>query len=175
MGRPPLEVSKIREALRGKEKKTRLRKGAATRSILDIPDDIINMLKAEGIDLMWATDSVVGQPAPQERMAFEINGWEPVSGDMFGGLFDGMYTRKGDKGEIKCDAAVLMWRPYELTEESRAEESKARDNAIAAHVGMLKSGQLPGFSAGFEPDHPSAVRNNVVERTVKPPMDVPKE
>lgn len=157
-------------------KKVRLRKNAAQRSILDIPDDMLAIVRQNyGADLQWVTDTVHGEVQAGVRNDFEINCWEPVTPQMWGGLFDGMFTKRGHVGEINYGGLVLMWRPYELTEESRAEEAKDRHHALEAQKNMIKGGNLPGFSAGFEPDHPTAVSRNVVARTIKPPMDIPRD
>jgi len=176
MSRAPVRATAIREPEAPKAHgKTRLRKQAAQRSLLDIDADIVNALKAQGVDLQWVTDSVLGQAAPQNRMAFEINAWEPVTPDMFDGIFDGMFTRKGHKGEINYEGLVLMWRPLELTEEAAREDRMARDNAIIAQQNMIKGGHIPGLSAGFEADHPSAISKNVFNRSIKAPMDIPTD
>src|SRR5262245_45462775 len=103
MARTPIRSTSVRsdaDAPAQTTKKTRLRKNASQRSVLDIPADILDGLKANGIDLQWVADSVLGQPSPATRNAFEINGWEPVTPDMWNHVFDGMWTRKGHTGEI---------------------------------------------------------------------------
>src|SRR3569832_482913 len=152
-------------------KKVRLRKNASLCFLLVIDKDILAKLGDLGDDLQWVTDSVLGQAAPQARMNFEINGWEPVTPDMWGGLFDGMFTKRGQQGEIIVEGLVLMWRPMELTLEARAEERAARDNALAAQANMIKGGQIHVMSAGFEPDHPTAIQRNVFLRAVEIPND----
>lgn len=172
MSRTPVRATAIREE--APPKKTRIRKNAAARSLLDIPADIVNGLKEQGIDLQWVTDSVLGQSTPQNRMAFEINAWEAVTPDMFDGVFDGMFTRKGHKGEINYEGLVLMWRPLELTEEAQAEERAARNSAIEAQQNMIKGGVIPGLSAGFEADHPTAISRNKFRRSVEA-MEIPRD
>lgn len=175
MGRPP-NRPQVRENNSAPEKKVRLRKNASQRSILDIPDDMLARVRQEyDADLQWVTDTIHGDPQPGVRNDFEINCWEPVTPQMWGGMFDGMFTKRGHVGEIGYGGLVLMWRPYYLTEESRAEEAKARYNALEAQQRMIKDGNIPGFSAGFEPDHPSAVRGNMVSRTMRAPMEIPKD
>src|SRR3569832_617031 len=118
-------------------KKVRLRKNASQRSMLDIDKDILAMLGDLGVDLQWVTDSVLGQAAPHVCLFFVFFGWEPVTLVMWGGLFDGMFTKRGQQGEINVEGLVLMWRPMELTLEARAEERAARDNAMAAQASMI--------------------------------------
>lgn len=177
MGRSPVRATPVREAPEApKHGKTRLRKNAAARSLLDLPSDIVLLIKEQyGQDLQWVTTSVLGKDEPAMRQEFEINAWEPVMPDMFGGVFDGMYTRKGHKGEIEYQGLVLMYRPYELTEEAVAEERKARNDAIIAQQNMIKGGHIPGLSSGFESDHPTAISRNVFNRTTKPPMEIPRD
>lgn len=153
-------------------KKVRLRKNSGQRSLLDIDADLLAKVRQDyGADLQWVTDSVLGQAAPGIRSSFEVNAWEPVTQDMFGGIFNGLFMKKDQAGEILMEGLVLMWRPYELTEEARAEERAARDSALAAQQNMIKGGQIPGMSAGFEPDHPTAIQRNVFRRAVEIPKD----
>lgn len=179
MARAPLRATPIREAAdETKPKKTRLRKQAAQRSLLDIDAGIVDMIREQyETDLQWVTDSVLGQAAPQARMAFEINAWEPVTPDMFGGVFDGMFTRKGHSGEINYEGLVLMHRPMELTQEAKAEERNARDGAMEAQRNMVMNGIIPGLNSGngFESMHPTAAGKQVFSRKVTPPMDIPTD
>jgi len=157
--------------------RTRLRKNASQRSILDLPQDIINKIRFDyGRDLQWVTYEVLGKGEPAMRQDFEINGWEAVHQGMFDGLLDGMYMKKGEKGEITYGGMVLMERPYELTEEAKFEESRARAAAMQAQERMIKGGAgIPGLAAGFEADHPTAVRGNVFNRQVRGDIEIPRE
>jgi len=176
MGRPPIRTTMVRPSAEPVQKKTRLRKNANQRSMLDIEPAILAIVRQDyGADLQWVTDSIHGKEEPGVRNDFEINAWEPVTPQMWNGLFDGMFTKRGHVGEINYGGLVLMWRPYELTEESQAEEARARYGALEAQQNMIKGGHIPGFSSGFEPHHPTAVARNVVERVVKPPMDIPRD
>lgn len=176
MPRTAIRATTVRPSADPVQKKQRLRKNASQRSMLDIPDEILAKVRQDyGSDLHWVTDSIHGKEEPGVRNDFEINAWEPVTPQMWGGLFDGMFTKRGHVGEINYGGLVLMHRPYELTEESRAEEAKARHSALEAQQNMIKGGHIPGFSAGFEPDHPTALARNVVSRSVKAPMEIPKD
>lgn len=131
-------------------RKQRLRKGIANVSPTHIPQEMI----PGDIDLQWVTDTIHGMPEAQGRQSFEINGWEPVTPDMWGKRFDGMFMPKGFKGEINVLGSVLMWRPMELTLEARAEE---RQQAVAARLSIerkLRNGELDGVA--FDTQHPTA-------------------
>jgi len=181
MGRAPLRATAIREPAAEPEvnkpvKKTRLRKQAAQRSLLDIDKSVIDIVKNRyGCDLQWVVDSVLGQSAPQKRMAYEINAWEAVTPDMFDGIFDGMFTRKGHQGEINFEGLVLMYRPMELTEEAKAEEEQARNRAMQAQRSMVMNGVIPGLGNGMDSMHPTAAPKQRFERQIRPPMDIPTE
>lgn len=157
--------------------RTRLRKNAAQRSILDLPQDVVDKIRFDyGRDLQWVTYEVLGKGEAAMRQDFEINGWEAVTQDMFDGILDGMYMKRGEKGEICYGGMVLMERPYELTEEARAEESKARTAAMKAQENMIKGGAgIQGLAPGFEADHHTAVRGNVFNRSVRGEIDVPRD
>lgn len=173
MGRTPIRKTEA-SAPHGR---SRLRKNASQRSILDIPSEIVDKIKFDyGADLQWVTYEVLGKGEPAMRQDFEINGWQPVSQDMFGGLLDGMYMKRGEKGEITYGGMVLMERPFELTEEARAEEAKARIGAMRAQENMIKGGLgINGLASGFEADHPTAVGRNVFKRSVERPTEIPTE
>ena len=179
MGRAPLRTTAIREPveeIQVKAKKTRLRKRASQRSLMDIDSDIINAIKVKyGTVLQWVTDSVLGQPAPATRQSYEINGWEPVLPDMFDGVFKGMYTRASDPGEINLSGSVLMHRPIELNEEAEEEERQARAGAMEAQRSMVMNGVIPGLGNGMDPMHPTAASKQTFRREVKAPMDVPRD
>lgn len=160
-----------------KPKKSRIRKNASQRSMLDLPVEVIEKLRVDyGADLQWVTDSVLGKAEPAMRQDFEINAWEPVTQDMFDGALDGMYLRKGQPGEIQYNGLILMWRPYELTQEARAEEQSARVGQLRAQENMIKGGQaIQGLSSGFEADHATALRGNKLTRSIQPPMEIPAD
>lgn len=153
---PPVRTGEVRtepvrEAVRDvPERRQRLRKGIANVSPTHIPQEMI----PEGVDLQWVTDTVHGQPEIQGRQSFEINGWRPVTGDMWGGLFDGMFMPKGYKGEINVLGSVLMERPLELTLEARAEERSQAVSARVAAETKLRNGIIEGVA--FDTEHPTA-------------------
>lgn len=178
MARAPVRATAAREAAPDAPKhgKSRLRKNSSQRSMLDMDNSLIAKLRdTYGVDVQWVADQVLGKDEPQMRQDFEINAWEPASQDMFDGAFDGMYMRKGQKGEIRYNGLVLMWRPYELTLEAQAEDNAARVAAMKAQENMIKGGVIPGLSAGFESDHPTAIARNVFNRSIHQPMDIPRD
>lgn len=179
MGRAPVRATQIREpveAAKPAHGKTRLRKNASARSMLDLPAEIVDMVRKQyGQALQWVTDSVHGKAEPAVRQGFEINAWEPVTPDMFGGIFDGMYTRKGHKGEIEYGGLILMYRPLELNEEAVLEERQTRDGAMEAQRAMIVNGDIPGLSVGYDSQHPKALASNTFVRTVRPPQEIPKD
>lgn len=151
-----------------REVRTRTRKGGGT-DRLHIPQSMI----PDGIDLQWVTVAVLGQPAPQIRMSYEVNGWRPVNGQSFGGRFDGMFMPKGHAGEINVEGLVLMERPMELTIEARAEDSKAAREAVRAQERQFKTGRIDGVNPNMlSPDAPNSY--NRLTREIVSPMPVPK-
>lgn len=157
----------IREPV--KAPRVRVRKGGMMQDQLFIPQEMI----PEGVDLQWVTDSVLGKPDPQTRMSYEINGWQPVTGQMWDGLFDGRFLKKGYEGEINVGGLVLMERPMELTMEARGEEKKAADFAVRAHEAKLKGGHIDNVT--LDTSHPTARAKTFVRREVVAGMPVPKD
>ena len=159
-----VEAEPVREPVRAK---VRTRKGVGTDRLYIAPE----MIPA-GIDLQWVTNAVLGQPAPQLRMAYEVNAWEPVTPDMFDARFDGMFMKKGHKGEIEVDGLVLMWRPMELTIEARMEERQAAVNAVNVQNNKLRGGHLDGVT--LDTQHPTARANTRVQREILSGGPIPK-
>lgn len=153
--------------------RVRLRKNASQRSILDLPSDILNVInQVHDCDVQWVTYEVLGKSEPAMRQDFEINGWQAVTQDMFGGILDGMYMKRGEKGEITYGGMVLMERPMELTEQAKLEESQARISVMRAQERMIKGGGgITGLAPGFEADHHTAVNKNVFNRSIEIPRE----
>jgi hypothetical protein len=153
-GEGPIDIKPAPEEA---PKKRRIRKMTGS-GPLEIPLDMF----PDGIDLMWVSDSILGQPSPEIRQQFEINAWEPVSQDMFDGRFDGMFMRRGQRGEINVQGMVLMWRPMELTAEARAEERAAALAATRTTESSIKRGEVPGISEEATQHHRARANTRVV-------------
>ena len=153
-------------------KKVRQRKGGMNRPPLDLPTDVLAWATANSIDFMWATNSVAGMPMPRERMKFEINGWEAATGEMFDGRLAGLFHPKDYKGEITYDACVLLWRPMELTMESRAEEAQAARLPTKVVDAKFRGGQVDGISPEAQQHHRARAVTKV-EKEMLPGLPVP--
>lgn len=155
----------VREPIRAK---TRTRKGVGIDKF-NIPQSMI----PDGVDLQWNTDSVMGQPSMQERTAMEQQAWEAVTGDMWDGRFDGMFMRRGHKGEINVGGLVLMWRPIELTLEARAEELHAARTARNVEERKITSGNVDGVDQNvMDPNNPHARRMTFLNKERIPSMPI---
>lgn len=153
-------------------KKVRVRKNDGTNP-MDLPREIMERFHADGIDLLWGPNTIHGQPDPTRHQQYEINAWEAVTPDMFGGVLDGLYMPRGYKGEITFGGSVLMWRPMELTLESRAEESQAARQALQTHQVKLRSGQIDNVT--MDTSQAPVRANTFVRREVVAGMPVPRE
>lgn len=157
-------------------KKVRLRKNQSLNAPLEISRDILEYFGSIGIDLQWVTNTIALQPAVKERQEFAVNCWEPVTPDMFDGIFDGIYMPKGHKGEIIYDACVLMWRPMELSDEARGEEQHAANLARGVQERQMKTGRIDGINPDMlNPDHPQARANTRLTKTRERYIAQPKE
>lgn len=132
----------------------------ASEDRLAIPKELI----PEGMALQWVTDSVLGQPQPQRRAQFEKRGWTPVHPQDFNGRFDGKFTPTGSSAEINVDGLVLMARPIEYTNRARKQEFRKAVEQVRIKEQSLRQGDLP---ITLDPSHPTAVRSNVINRTME--------
>lgn len=164
-----MRAESVREEEVRPAKKVRVRKGGGMTDRLHIPAAMI----PPDIDLQWVTSEILGMPDMQGRQAYEINGWEPVAGEMWDGLFDGMFMPKGYKGELNVGGLVLMWRPMELTMEARAEESQAARQAVRNHEAALRGGEIKGVT--LDTAHPSARAKTHLTRQVLSGIQVPRD
>lgn len=157
----------VREPVRAK---VRTRKGSGTDKF-HIPQEMI----PDGIDLQWNVDSVLGKPEPQMRSAMAVQAWEPVTAEMWGGRFDGMFMPKGHRGEINVGGLVLEWRPIELTLEARAEEYGVARHARAAEDRKIATGNVDGVNQDFmDTNHPKAKANTFLRKERIPSMPIPQ-
>lgn len=119
----------------------------------------------DGFDLQWVTDSVWGRPEAQHRASFERQGWQSVlADDEIGIRLAGMFVPAGSKGEIMVDGLVLMARPMAFTHRARSLERQRARERVQIKETQLRSGDLSGVT--LAPDHPTAVRSNVIARSV---------
>lgn len=151
--------------------RVRTRKGVGT-DRYHIPQHLI----PAGIDLQWNVQSILGKDDPQARQTMTVQGWEPVTGDMFDKRFDGMFMPKGHKGEINVGGLVLEWRPIELTAEAKAEELQAARHARGVEEAKIKSAQIDGVDPGFmDPNIPAARGGNIFRKEMgRSPMAIPE-
>ena len=163
--------------------KVRQRRGAF-QNIYGIPLDILDRIWNEyGADLQWNLDTVKGMdgtevhnlPTQVTRIGMEQQGWESVQPGDFGGLLDGMFTKKDHRGEIVVGGQVLQWRPCELTLEARAEDREMARAQIGAHEKQIASGNLPGVDHKvLNPRHGSAQSVTKITKTRVPTIPVPQ-
>lgn len=131
-----------------------------TDNALHIPKEEI----PEGMDLMWVTSEVYGQPQPRHRANFENTGWTPVHQEDFDGLFDGRWAPKGSDGEINHGGLVLMAKPLEMVQKARARDKVRARQQVQIKEQQWRSGELPGVMGA---DDPTARRFNHVNRSVE--------
>lgn len=117
-----------------------------------------------GYALQWVTEAVWGRPEMQHRARFERSGWVPVHQEDFENKFRGLFHPWDYAGEIKVDGLVLMARPKSWSERARDNNiSRARQRVIIKEQ-QLRQGALEGVT--LSPQHPTAVRSNIVERSI---------
>lgn len=134
---------------------------------LHIPRDMF----PPDFDFQWVVDTVLGQ-ADRGRVKQERGLWTPVHQEDFDGIFDGMFMAKGAPGEITVDGVVLMARPLKYSiAAKRREQQEARDR-VARKEQELRGGDMPGVS--MDTRHPSALRSNVVNKTIER-VDIPRD
>lgn len=163
--RPPVRQVDVRteEAREPVRVSRRTRKGVGVNQ-MTIPPNILKILGAQGIDLQWNSDSVVGKPAHHETIAMQQQGWEPVTVGMFDGLLDYLMP-KGHKGQIVYEAARLDWRYMEETREALAEELSAARHARGVEERKLTTGAVDGVDPNYmDANHPVARPGNFLKK-----------
>jgi hypothetical protein len=115
----------------------------------------------EGWSFLWSIEEVRGQPMPSFVATRLKQGWTPVSGQDFGGRFNGRFTAP-DTGVIRMDGMVLMARPSAITAKAVAAEKRAAREPILIKEGAVRAGV---DIAAMGADHPSAVATNRISRT----------
>lgn len=128
----------------------------------------------DGFDLQWVTESVFGQPYLQHRARFERAGWVSVRTDDDGEFakFGEMFMPGGVPGEVKQDGLVLMARPKVFSDKAKRLNDRRAVERVQIKEQQLRSGALDKVT--LSPDHPEAVRRNVISRSVEP-IQVPQQ
>lgn len=130
---------------------------------LAIPQDIVNSLQRDGVALQWVTHEVRGQETPQELSRMTRGGWTPVHQSDFDGLLDGMFLPKGRDEVITVGDCMLVARPTELHA-----KAKMLERAEARRPLQIAEEQLGhGIRGVTGSDHPTAVRGNVIKKTME--------
>lgn len=114
--------------------------------------------------LQWITESVWGQPFPQHRARAEKAGWVPVHQEDFDGKYRGRFMSADYEGEIKLDGLVLMARPQSWSDRANNIMKARAQQRVQIKEMQLRSGDLSGVT--LSPDHPTAVRSNIVDRSI---------
>ena len=130
-----------------------------------IPPEMIESLARDGVALQWVTRTVRGQDAPQEVAKFTKGGWTPV----YQSDFDGLFMPRGVDDVVGVEDCMLVARPMAIQLKARAREAaKAREPVQIKEAELGAGINVPGGN------HPSATRQNRINRTVER-IEIPKE
>lgn len=138
------------------------------------PDDENDRLKVakelipDGMDYLWVTGAIYGQPQPQRLARFQRQGWVPVPASRH----DGMFMPKGHPGYIEVDGLILHERSKKISDMARAYELKRARGQIRAKEAQLLGGQMDGVS--LDSQHPSALRANKINKSYEK-IEIPDE
>lgn len=138
------------------------------------PDDENDRLKVpvhlipDGMDYLWVTASIYGQPQPQRLSRFQRQGWRPVPATRH----DGMFMPKGHQGYIEVDGLILHERSKKISDLAKAHEIKKAKGQIRAKEAQLLGGQVDGVS--LDTQHPSALRSNRINKSYER-IDIPDD
>jgi len=135
---------------------------------MHVPRDLI----PEGMDLRWVTDSVLGKPFAEWRASAEKVGWTPVHPEDFDGVFDGMFTPKGSKDEIRLEGSVLMARPLHLSQRAKQRDRRAALEQVSIKEAALTGGEIDGVS--LDTRHKSALNSNRINKSYER-ISIPKD
>jgi len=135
---------------------------------LRVPPEIVAQLAADGIALQWITHSLRGMEMPLEQAKYVKGGWTPVHQSDFDGVLDGMFMTKGVDEVIRVDDAMFVARPMSIHM-----KAKAKERAMAREPLRVKEAEIGAGLPVSGGDHPSARRQNVINRTMER-IDIPE-
>jgi hypothetical protein len=131
---------------------------------LKVPKDVI----PDGMEYLWVTGSIYGQPQTQRLARFQRQGWVPVPASRH----DGMFMPRGHKGYIEVDGLILHERSKKISDMARAHERKKALGQIRAKEAQLMGGDLGGVS--LDTQHPTALRTNKISKTYEK-VEIPED
>lgn len=130
---------------------------------LAVPKELI----PDGMDYLWVTASIYGQPQPQRLARFQKQGWVPVHASRH----DGLFMPKGWDGPIEVDGLMLHERPKKISDLAKAYERRKAVGQIRAKEAQLLGGDV---NTSLDSKHPSALRANRINKTYER-IEIPEE
>jgi hypothetical protein len=130
---------------------------------LRVPKELI----PDGMEYLWVTGSIYGQPQPQRLARFQKQGWVPVMAERH----DGLFMPKGYKGYIEADGLILHERSKKISDMARMYEAKKARMQIRTKEAQLLGGGIDGVS--LDSQHPSAIRSNRISKSYEK-IDIPE-
>lgn len=129
------------------------------------PDDENDRLRVpaelipDGMEYLWVTSTIYGQPQPQRLARFQRQGWVPVPASRH----DGLFMPKGWTGSIEVDGLMLHERSKKISDMARAAERRKARSQIQAKEAQLLGGAIDGVT--MDTQHPSAIRSNRISKS----------
>lgn len=137
------------------------------------PDDENDRLKVpkesipDGMDYLWVTGSIYGQPQPQRLARFQKQGWRPVPASRH----DGLFMPKGHQGYIEVDGLILHERSKKISDMAKAYELRKARGQVRAKEAQLLGGDM---GVSLDSQHPSAIRSNRINKSYEK-IEIPEE
>jgi hypothetical protein len=138
------------------------------------PDEEIDRLRVpkemipDGMEYLWVTSSIYGQPQPQRLARFQKQGWVPVPASRH----DGLFMPKGWQGAIEIDGLVLHERSKKISDMARAHEINKARNQLRTKEMQLLGGGMDGVT--LDTQHPTALRTNRINKSYEK-IEIPEE
>lgn len=131
---------------------------------LSVPKELI----PDGMDYLWVTGSIYGQPQPQRLARFQKQGWRPVPASRH----DGMFMPSGYEGYIEVDGLILHERSKKISDMAKAFEVKKARAQVRAKEAQLLGGAIDNVT--LDTRHPSALRSNRINKSYEK-IEIPDE
>lgn len=130
---------------------------------LSLNPDLVRDLERDGLALQYIAEECYGKSLDRDVAQYVRNGWTRVEA----GDIDGIHGDALGYGGLR-----LYARPVELERKAKEHDKRKAAAVVATKNQGLLSGDLPGVT--LDARHPSAVRNNRINRTIEP-IAIPRD